>query len=95
MKRLLLSRDADLLKKKYEVSLEKADEAGWQDSLPRQRKRAGEEYEKILSEGRCRCCQKAGRGKERMIDLEREKALNDLQCFCYRSGNDCNCKTFV
>ena len=30
-----------------------------------------------------------------MIDLEREKALNELQGFCYDgAGYDCGCRSF-
>ena len=63
------NRDADLLKKKYEVSLEKADEEAGR-IVAQAKERAGEEYEKILS--------KADEAKK-VIELEREKALNDLQ----------------
>ena len=43
------NRDADLLKKKYEVSLEKADEEAGR-IVAQAKERAGEEYEKIASE---------------------------------------------
>ena len=42
------NRDAGLLKKKYEVSLEKADEEAGR-IVAQAKERAGEEYEKILS----------------------------------------------
>ena len=66
------NRDADLLKKKYEVSLEKADEEAGRIVAQ------GEEYEKILSKADADASKKLEDAKK-MIDLEREKALNDLR----------------
>ena len=63
------SRDADLLKKKYELSLENA-KAEADDIVTKAKVRASEEYDRILK--------KADEAKK-VIELEREKALNDLQ----------------
>ena len=71
------NRDADLLKKKYEVSLEKADEEAGR-IVAQAKERAGEEYEKILSKADADASKKLEDAKK-MIDLEREKALNDLR----------------
>ena len=60
------SRDADLLKKKYELSLENA-KAEADDIVTKAKVRASEEYDRILKKA------------EKVIELEREKALNDLQ----------------
>jgi len=71
------NRDAGLLKKKYEVSLEKADEEAGR-IVAQAKERAGEEYEKILSKADADASKKLEDAKK-MIDLEREKALNDLR----------------
>lgn len=71
------NRDADLLKKKYEVSLEKADEEAGR-IVAQAKERAGEEYEKILSKADADASKNLEDAKK-MIDLEREKALNDLR----------------
>ena len=71
------NRDAGLLKKKYEVSHEKADEEAGR-IVAQAKERAGEEYEKILSKADADASKKLEDAKK-MIDLEREKALNDLR----------------
>ena len=65
------SRDADLLKKKYELSLENA-KAEADDIVTKAKVRASEEYDRILKKA------DADEAKK-VIELEREKALNDLQ----------------
>ena len=69
------SRDADLLKKKYELSLENA-KAEADDIVTKVR--ASEEYDRILKKADADAVKKADEAKK-VIELEREKALNDLQ----------------
>ena len=61
------NRDAGLLKKKYEVSLEKADEEAGR-IVAQAKERAGEEYEKILSKADADASKKLEDAKK-MIDL--------------------------
>ena len=71
------SRDADLLKKKYELSLENA-KAEADDIVTKAKVRASEEYDRILKKADADAAKKADEAKK-VIELEREKALNDLQ----------------
>ena len=71
------SRDADLLKKKYELSLENA-KAEVDDIVTKAKVRASEEYDRILKKADADAVKKADEAKK-VIELEREKALNDLQ----------------
>ena len=69
--------DADLLKKKYELSLENA-KAEADDIVTKAKVRASEEYDRILKKADADAVKKADEAKK-VIELEREKALNDLQ----------------
>ena len=71
------SRDADLLKKKYELSLENAKTEA-DDIVTKAKVRASEEYDRILKKADADAAKKADEAKK-VIELEREKALNDLQ----------------
>lgn len=71
------SRDADLLKKKYDLSLENA-KAEADDIVTKAKVRASEEYDRILKKADADAAKKADEAKK-VIELEREKALNDLQ----------------
>ena len=67
----------DLLKKKYELSLENA-KAEADDIVTKAKVRASEEYDRILKKADADAVKKADEAKK-VIELEREKALNDLQ----------------
>ena len=66
------SRDADLLKKKYELSLENA-KAEADDIVTKAKVRASEEYDRILKKADADAVKKADEAKK-VIELEREKA---------------------
>ncbi len=71
------NRDAELLKKKYELSLENA-KAEADDIVAQAKERASEEYDRILKQADEDAAKKTEDAK-RVIELEREKTLTELQ----------------